>query len=56
MLKSKKIVYLRIKRCDEIVECINILEDDIRFALYKRGDLKAYIKSEIAVNRSRKAE
>ncbi len=56
MLKSKKVVYLRVERCDEIAECINISEDDIRLALYKRDDLEAYIESEIAVDRSRKAE
>ncbi len=55
MLESEKAVYLRVGRCDGIAECINISEDGIRLALYKRGDLEAYIESEAAVDRSRKA-
>ncbi len=29
MLESKKVIYLRVGRCDEIVKCINILKDNI---------------------------
>ncbi|MCJ1396304.1 hypothetical protein MMC18_009193 [Xylographa bjoerkii] len=55
MLEWEKAVYLRVGRSDGIAECVNISADGIRLALYKRGDLETYIKSEAGVDRSRKA-
>ncbi|MCJ1436414.1 hypothetical protein MMC27_005793 [Xylographa pallens] len=55
VLEWEKAVYLRVGRCDGIAECINISADGIRLALYKRGDLETYIKSEAGVDRPRKA-
>ncbi|KAL9123461.1 MAG: hypothetical protein Q9217_007098 [Psora testacea] len=55
MLETEKAVYLRVGRCDGIAECINISEDGILLAFYKRGDLENYIKIEAEVDRSRKA-
>ncbi|MCJ1380764.1 hypothetical protein MMC17_003873 [Xylographa soralifera] len=54
MLDVEKAVYLRIGRYDGIAECINISADGIRLALYQRGDLETYVKSEAEADRSRK--
>ncbi|KAL8859228.1 MAG: hypothetical protein Q9178_004166 [Gyalolechia marmorata] len=55
ILESEKAIYLRVGHCKGIAECINISQDGIRLALYKRGDLETYIESEAEVDQSRKA-
>ena len=54
-VELEKAVYLRVGPCDGVAECINVSADGIRLALYKRGDLEAYIKSEAEVDLARKA-
>ena len=53
-LEIEKAVYQRAGSCEGIAKCIEITDDGILLALYRRGDLESFIEKEQQVDRVQK--
>ena len=56
VLEREKDVYLRVGHCHGIPDCIQISEEGILMACFKRGDLETYMKNEVELDPSTKAK